>query len=80
MYKQTIVPDKDNHSIELPEEFYGKKVDVIVMETEKRNIASIPALPKGKKVSLDQLFETFGTDPDFASIEEICSKAWPFKW
>lgn len=80
MYKQTITPDKNNHSIDLPEEFYGKKVDVTVVEVEEENIALSPALPKGKKVSLDQLFETFGSDSKFPTVEEIRSKAWPSKW
>jgi hypothetical protein len=81
MYKQTIIPDKDNHIIELPEKYYGKKVEVIVLEVEEDGANLQPvALPEGKVVSLDQLFETFGADPDFPSTEEIREKAWSSKW
>lgn len=80
MYKQTIIPDKNNHSVELPERFYGKKVEVIILEVEEEMTDLHPNLPEGKIVSLDQLFETFGSDPDFPSIEKIRSKAWPSKW
>jgi len=31
MYRQVITPDKNNHSIELPEELLGKQVEVIVV-------------------------------------------------
>lgn len=80
MYKQTIIPDKNNHSVELPERFYGKKVKVIILEIGEETTNSRPNLPEGKVVSLDQLFETFGSDPDFPSTEEIRSKAWHPKW
>ncbi len=81
MYKHTFTPDEKNHSINLPEEFYGKKVEVIVIEAEEEKFAKpLVKLPKGKKVSVDQLFETFGSDPDFPLLEEIRAKAWPSKW
>jgi len=25
IYKQILIPDKENHSIEMPEKFFGKK-------------------------------------------------------
>jgi hypothetical protein len=80
IYKQTLVPDKDNHSIEMPEHFYGKRVEVIVQElNDSPNDLKYP-LPKGKKTSANVLLEFFGAAPDFPSLEEIREKAWPSKW
>jgi hypothetical protein len=78
IYKQTLIPDKKNHSVEMPEEFFGKKVEVIIMEIDSS--ITHPALPPGKKVSKNELFESFGLAPDFPSVDEIRDKAWPSKW
>ena len=80
MYKQILVPDKENHSIEMPEKFFGKKVEVIVIELDNpaEQVHAIP--PAGKEVSVDELFENFGAAPDFPSTDEIRNKVWPLKW
>jgi hypothetical protein len=78
VYRQTLVPDKENHSIEMPEQFFGKKVEVIVMDVVATD--KFPAPPVGKTVSMNDLFEDFGAAPNFPSIEEIRTKAWPSKW
>jgi hypothetical protein len=80
MYRQILIPDKKNHSIEMPEKFFGKKVEVIVAEVGDPELRSYPIPPAGKKTEVKELFEDFGTNPDFPSIEEIRSKAWPEKW
>ena len=81
MYKHTFIPDEKNHSINLPKEFYGKKVEVIVTEAEEeKSVKPVVKLPEGKKVSVDQLLETFGFDPNFPTLEEIRDKAWTSKW
>ncbi len=80
MYKQILVPDKKNHSVEMPEEFFGKKVEVTVVEIVNPTSDMYPIPPLGKKVAVDELFESFGMAPDFPSIEEIRTKAWPSKW
>jgi hypothetical protein len=80
VYKQTFVPDKKNHSIEMPERFFGKKVEVIVVELGSADNTSYPSPPAGKKVSVSELLEDFGANPDFPSIDEIRTKAWPSKW
>ena len=80
MYKQVLTPDKNNHSIEMPEQFFGKKVEVIVVELSEVIKDTNPVPPKGKEVSVNDLFESFGAAPDFPSIEEIRTKAWPSKW
>ncbi len=80
MYKQVLIPDKNTHTIEMPEQFFGKKVEVIVVELVDTgfSISSVP--PAGKKVPRNDLFEYFGAPPDFPSADEIRAKAWPAKW
>jgi hypothetical protein len=80
MYKQILTPDKKNHSIEMPEKFFGKKVEVIVVEIGNADFDAHPTLPLGKKIAVKELFENFGTSPDFPSTEEIRAKAWGSKW
>jgi len=80
MYRQILIPDEKNHSIEMPEEFFGKKVEVIVIELGVENSTGHPLPPRGKKVSKNELFETFGADSNFPSINEIRNKAWSSKW
>jgi hypothetical protein len=69
MYKQILVPDKKNHSIEMPEKFFGKKVEVIVVELADATTDAQPIPPPGKNVAVDELFENFGAAPDFPSAE-----------
>jgi len=80
MYKQVLIPDKKNHSIEMPEEFFGKKVEVTVVELSDADNVTRPVPPPGKKISVNELFENFGADPDFPSTDEIRVRAWPSKW
>jgi hypothetical protein len=80
MYKQTLIPDKKNHSVEMPERFYGKKVEVIVIEIGEPLTGITPVLPQGKKIDVNELFENFGAAPDFSSAEELRAKVWPSKW
>jgi hypothetical protein len=80
MYKQVLVPDKRNHTIEMPEQFFGKKVEVTVVEVGDSTKMLNPVPPIGKEISVNELFESFGAAPDFPSIDEIRAKAWPSKW
>jgi len=80
VYKQILFPDKKNHSIEMPEQFFGKKVEVIVVELNNVTKDEHPGPPPGKEVSVNELFENFGAAPDFPSADEIRAKAWPSKW
>jgi len=80
MYKQVLVPDAKNHSIEMPEKFFGKKVEVIVVEIGNSQLGTHPVPPEGKKTAVTELFENFGKAPDFPSIEDIRAKAWDSKW
>lgn len=66
MYRQIITPDKNNHSIDLPEELFGKKIEVIMVEIGNADIPDTrPVPPAGKKTSVNELLEAFGTDPSF---------------
>jgi hypothetical protein len=78
MYKQVLIPDKKNHSIEMPEQFFGKKVEVIVVEIDDNG--DNPAPPAGKKTTINELLESFGAAPDFPTTDEIRAKAWASKW
>lgn len=78
VYRQILTPDEKNHSIEMPEHFFGRRVEVIVMEIT--DSVKNPTPPTGKKSTVSELLEDFGTAPDFPSVEEIRSKAWPSKW
>ncbi len=84
MYREIFEPSEENHSIDLPEKFYGKKVEVIVTELKEpltdSEKPSYTNLPKGKKVSKSKLFESFGANPDFPDIDEIRKQAWPERW
>ncbi len=79
-YKQILTPDKKNHSIEIPEQFFGKTIEVNVVELNGTEKSQRPTPPKGKVTSADELLKHFGEAPDFPSIEEIRTKAWPSKW
>ena len=63
IFKQILTPDKKNHTIEMPEQFYGKKVEVIVVEVDSFAAINKPVPPNGKKVTANQLLESFGTAP-----------------
>lgn len=73
MYKQILIPDKKNHSISLPKDLYGKKVEVTVVEI----IDQVHTTTKtGKKHFLDDI-EAIS---DFPGIDTIREKGWPERW
>ena len=80
MYRTVITPTENDHTLELPKEFFGKEVEVTISQTRASSVKIIAEPPSGKKISLNQLFEDFGSRPDFPNIEEIRSNAWPSKW
>ena len=80
VYKQVLFPDKENHSIEMPEQFFGRKVEVVVVEIANSAVEETPLPPVGKKVGVNELLEDFGNAPDFPTIEEIRNQTWPSKW
>jgi hypothetical protein len=77
MYRQIIIPDNNKHSIELPENLYGKQVEVTIKEVPaqpavKKRSRSLPAGLKSKA-----FWESIEYNPGFPAIEEIREKAWP---
>lgn len=73
MYRQILIPDKKNHSIELPEDMYGKKVEVTV-----KIVTEGIELTKPEKVT--GFLDDIEPIPDFPSIGEIRKEAWPERW
>lgn len=71
MYRQILTPDKENHSIELPEDLYGKKIEVIAFEINEMQPSNT-----GVKNFLDDIEPI----PDFPGIEKIRKNGWPEKW
>jgi hypothetical protein len=80
MYRAIITPTENTHTIDLPEEFFGKKVEVTIVELSEPATKGNRRPLVNKKISLDELFSTFGSLPNFPTIEEIRNKAWPSKW
>jgi hypothetical protein len=73
-YRQVIIPSKENHSINIPEILFGKKIEVIIHEVDNSPADSKPIPPPGRKIDVEELFENFGKAPDFPSIAEIRRK------
>ena len=76
MYRQIIIPTTKEHSIELPENLYGKQVEITVKE-----ITTKPAKVAAKKLPANLKSKAFWDDipynSNFPSIEEIRKTAWP---
>jgi len=73
MYKQVLIPDKKNHSIELPEDFYGKKIEVTVKIVKE-------GLMLAKNEKVNSFLDDIEPIPDFPSIDDIRKEAWPDRW
>jgi hypothetical protein len=80
VYKQVLFPDKKNHSVEMPERFFGKKVEVTVVEIESNSNFNHPVPPAGNPTDANSLFENFGHAPDFPSADTTRQQTWPSKW
>jgi hypothetical protein len=72
-FKQIFIPDQQNHVFEMPKEFYGKKVEVSVVELSSQDDVH-PLPPIGRKVAVEELFETFGAASDFPTADELRSR------
>lgn len=78
-YKRVLIPNKENHKIGIPSRFFGKRVEIIVKELDGFTADLHPTPPVGKRISLEELFEDFGANPDFPSNDEIRTKVWHSK-
>jgi hypothetical protein len=77
MYRQIIIPTDKEHSIELPENLYGKQLEITVKEITAK--PAKPAVTKKLPARLKSkaFWESIVYNPDFPSIEEIQQTAWP---
>ncbi|EHQ27321.1 hypothetical protein [Mucilaginibacter paludis] len=73
MYKQILIPDKKNHSIILPEDLYGKKIEVTVIEI-------FDTLSKEEKIKDQCFLDDIQPIQDFPGIDEIRKDGWPNRW
>jgi len=79
MYRRIIIPTDKEHSIELPENLYGKQVEITVKEVLPKTgkAGSIKKLPGRLK---DKAFwANIEYNPGFPSVEEIRQISWPKK-
>lgn len=79
MYRQVIIPSHEEHSIELPENLYGKQVEITVKEIEVQSpkVFFTKKLPAGLKNKA--FWENIDYNPGFPSVEEIRQTVWPKK-
>jgi hypothetical protein len=79
MYRHVIIPSHEEHSIELPENLYGRQVEITIKEMAAK-IAKVPSpkkLPAGLKNKA--FWENIEYNPGFPSVEEIRQTVWPKK-
>ncbi len=79
MYRQIIIPSHEEHSIELPENLYGRQVEITVREIAAKiaKASFQKKLPAGLK---DKAFwENIEYNPGFPTVQEIRLTAWPKK-
>ena len=79
MYRQIIIPTDKEHSIELPENLYGKQVEITVKEIVAKiaKVAFIKKLPA--RLKNKAFWENIEYNPGFPSVEELRQNAWPKK-
>ncbi len=77
MYRQIITPTDKEHSIELPENLYGKQIEITVKEVTVKTSASPGAKKLPARLKNKAFWENITYNPTFPSVEEIRQKAWP---
>lgn len=74
-----FTPTEENHSIDLPKEWYGKNVIVEIKEEEEPKVQYLgDVLPKTLKHF--DFWKNMPYDPNFPSIEEIRKTDWSDPW
>ena len=68
MFRQVFIPTAQNHTIDLPAEFYGKKVEITAVDISNMVQGNVDFLSDIEPI------------PDFPSIESIRKEAWPKQW
>ena len=74
MYRQIVFPNQQHHTLELPKEFYGKKVEVMIVELPEKAVDE-----QIVSVQTKRFLDDIEIIPDFPSIEDIRKEAWPNK-
>lgn len=55
MLRQIIIPTAEQHTIQLPKEFYGKKIEVIAFEVDSSSDIKRDQISQSKNMSLDSI-------------------------
>ncbi len=79
MYRRVIIPTDKEHSIELPENFYGKQVEITVKEVVTKTSKATSAKKLPGRLKDKAFWATIEYNPGFPSVEEIRQIAWPKK-
>ena len=77
MYRQIIIPTTKEHSIELPENLYGKQVEITVKEISAKpaKVATAKKLPSTLKSKA--FWDDIPYNSASPSIDELRKTAWP---
>ena len=77
MYRRIIIPTDKEHSIELPENLYGKQVEITIKKiaTKPAKVSAAKKLPA--RLKNKAFWEAIEYNPGFPSVEEIRQIAWP---
>lgn len=73
-----FVPSIENHTIEVPEEWYGKEISVEIKPAEPK-LATLGDVLSPESKNYD-FWKDMPYDPNFPSIEEIRKEAWRDPW
>ena len=77
MYRQIITPTHKEHSIELPENLYGKQVEITVKEVLAKTPKDIVTKKLPAHLKNKAFWENIVYNPGFPAVEEIRQKVWP---
>jgi hypothetical protein len=77
MYKEIIIPNDQNHTIEIPKELYGKKIEVVINEISNSTDRAMAAPILPDQIKDKSFWNNLPYVPDFPSQEEIRKQAWP---
>jgi|GEM_PF-2862262 len=58
----------------------ARELGVSVEHKEEKTVSKKVVVPKGKVVSTNALLADFGKNPDFPTVDDVRSKAWPSSW
>ena len=75
MYRQVIVPTEKDHTISLPSNLYGKRVEVVINEVLEKPTD----LPLPSNLNDPAFWGDIPFDPAFPSIADIRAGAWPLR-